>query len=617
MPTVPLYPTGGRVAPEARGPVYQSDRGASIDAFGGTGDGMQRASQKLESFSNTLAAIAQDDNEREAKKLDIEIAKRRDRLLWGDGTEQNPGFLSVKGENALSAAGATQQALQKVREEVLGSTKNPKVRQLAEAMSAQQIEAGLNLINRHITDQRLEANKTVSEARMQTAISSAVKDWNNPAAMRAAGEVINGEMTSRKRAEGWDDEVLKQKLDEARGHLVGSVVKQAIAADNVEAAQKILDANEASLPAAARVELYTLLRDQSVTKQGQALADQAFAKFGSDSTKALAWMQSVATGKTRDNGWEHYQNFVSSANAQVERARAAIHFTQSQEDRNDPVSGRAATNASLLYERKVREANNLRLETERQQNAAATAGRDEWTTAAMKNGGIIDFQAVADDPRLATKPEYKVEIERFATQLAKGEPPAAVSARTMADLFQRINLPDGDPNKITDLGPVTRAVGDGKLSSAHFTFLEKAITDARTPEGSRLGQRTAEFFKDIQSQFTKTNLFANDALGDLAFGQYKEYVRDELEKARKAGKDPFALLRRDTPESLANPGVISLFQAPADRQLDAKLDSMSRQGGEQFGKLPVVTTDSLDDPVYKRLPSKAEFMLNGKKYTKP
>lgn len=687
MAQVPLYPVGGRVAPEARGPVYQSDRGASLDAFGSTGEGMRAASQKLGQFSdeigNTALRIIQEDNDREAKRLDIDLSRRLREINYGDGTEENPGYLSLRGEAAIKSSADVRKAVEAARNDVLNSTKNLKVRQMVDQLSAQRVEGELGTVDRHLGEQRRAFDQTLSEARIQEAASDAAANWNDPTVMARSMRVTNGEILSMAQKNGWSDEIAKAKLAEARSIVIGSAVKQAIAADNVEAAQKILDTNEAGLPAAARIELYTLLRNQSVEKQGQALGDTLWQKFGNDVNGALKHLQEVATGKVRDAAWSQWQKIVDASQSKVERDRAKTRFEQEQQDRNNPVTGKAvseywalwnrgisvseatrtaetreedsaakasrdawtkrilggeqidpaelakdeqlnkhpewrsellrlseaqadradptlgiaARRAQAEYERKKQENEATRLAAEREQTRVATEARDEWTSQAMTNNGLVDLRALANDPRLASKPEWRAELQRFAAQVAKEDAPAAVSRQEMVGLFERINLPEGDPRKVVDIQPLVQSVAAGKLGKSDYEFLKKALTDSLSPEGSRLGVELKQFLDGYKGQITRsTSLLGPDPNGDRNFYLYSLMVHDKVNEFKKAGKDPRELFNPTSKEFLGAPGILLQYQPTMQQRMQTTLEQMNRTGGG--GALPSATTAPTD---YKTL----------------
>ncbi len=614
---VPLYPAGGTVEPQSRGPVYQNTGGAAtLDAFGGgNAAAFEAGAQKLQAFANSISATAiqeaQDDIARQAKQLDIEATRRLRELNYGDGTEANPGFLSTRGEGTLNGAKDTRAAVAKIRDEVLDSNPNPRVRQLAENIVSQRAESELLTVDRHVTEQRRDFNNTVAQARIKEAASNAAANWNDPKAMEQALKTANGEILDLQRLNGWSDEVAKQKLSEARGVIVEAAVRQAVATENVETAQSILNANEKMLPAAARIELYTLLRDQSASKQGQALGDTLWARFGNDTKGALEYLQSVASGKTRDSAWQHWRQIADAANSKIQADRAALNWDREEARRVDPVVGEEAMKAWTTYQRNKIIDETDRANQERADRAVATAARDEWVQKIMVPGNApIDMRELASDERLAKHPEWRAELVNFAASAAKDEASATVSRRTWTDLMARIHLPDGDPNKITDLQPVIKEMAAGFLNRSDFASLQTAVKEAASPEGGRLGIEMKRFLDGVKARITNTFMGDIDKLGEYNFYLFQQYVQERVNEMRKEKKDPYLLFRPSAPEFLGNPGVLAQYmRTMADQQKNLFEGINRKDGGEALGVMPRMKENDPESRLtYERLPKGARYI---------
>jgi hypothetical protein len=75
----------------------------------------------------------------------------------------------------------------------------------------------------------------------------------------------------------------------------------------------------------------------------------------------------------------------------------------------------------------------------------------------------------------------------------------------MLDLFGRIHAPDGDPRKITDEAVLNDAYIKKQLGFEDFTRLRKEVSDARTPEGEKLGKRRNDSITGVAAQIDKSN----------------------------------------------------------------------------------------------------------------
>jgi hypothetical protein len=610
---VPTYPVGGSVEPAARGPVYQSSNGAAtLDAFGSNGAGMDALSRRLDRVSDQATTeglrVIQEENERQAKQLDLEASKRLRELNYGDGTDQNPGFLSRKGEDALNNAKDTRDAVAKIRNDVLGMTQNPRVRQLAQDIIDRRAESELVRVDSHISEQRKAFAATVSEARIEQARSDAAASWNDPEVLKRSLGIAAGEIISMKDQRGWSDEVAAQKLSEARGAIISSTVKQAIASDNVQQAQQILDANEKGLPAAARVELYTALRNASVDKQGQAIADTMWAKFGGNATAAYEYLKGVASGKVRDEAWSQWEKVSNAARTQVTRAREDANYKREEEKRNDPVIGDAAQRAWTEYSRTHQQQEAERNTRDREERTVAVGARDEWVRAILAGNGAPDLKAMSEDVRLDKYPEWKAELRNFAVAATREEPPAAVSRRAWTDLAARINLPYGDPNKITDMQPIIREAGS--LTKADRDDLFKMVQDGADPDKGRLGQSMKVFTDRVKARITGTIAGDIDKRGEADFYEFEQYVLKRVRDLQAEKKDPFVLFNPSSPEYLGAPGVLAGFQRSLQDQSRNIQEDLGKGGlgGNLSGGLPRVTRDAAGVATFNKLKSGQRFM---------
>jgi hypothetical protein len=77
--------------------------------------------------------------------------------------------------------------------------------------------------------------------------------------------------------------------------------------------------------------------------------------------------------------------------------------------------------------------------------------------------------------------------------------------RTEHDLFQRIPAKPDDPRKIIDTQPIYDEFLKGRITPETRRDLVKELTDARSPEGSKLSEVKEEFLKYRMSSITQSN----------------------------------------------------------------------------------------------------------------
>lgn len=121
----------------------------------------------------------------------------------------------------------------------------------------------------------------------------------------------------------------------------------------------------------------------------------------------------------------------------------------------------------------------------------------------------------------------------------------------MWQMFSRIALPDGDPRKLTDLGPINQMAINGRLEPQHFKFLRDEFINARTDEGVKLAD-TRKAFLEMWKPSIDTSIIGQkiDQSGSIRFGEFQMFVKREEERMRKEGKNPQDLYDDQSPDYL-------------------------------------------------------------------
>lgn len=156
----------------------------------------------------------------------------------------------------------------------------------------------------------------------------------------------------------------------------------------------------------------------------------------------------------------------------------------------------------------------------------------------------------------------------------KPDTDAAVSKYHTNELFARIYAPDDDPNKITDLTPINQAMIDGKLSRTDFNWLRGEVVNNRTVDGSRISDRLKEFYASVTPQIDTSVLGKLDTAGKIKMGEYRAFVRDQLNFARQNKQDVTKLLTPGNPEYLGRPEVLRQFQPSLQQRQQQFIQNM-------------------------------------------
>lgn len=227
-------------------PVYQSAAGATPEAFGAIqARGLQRLGDQASRVGDRIAELAArqliENNEREAKRLDVEYSRRLRTIAFGDGTPDNPGYYNTRGENALSALGSVQEQIAKARDELLSSTTNPRVREMFGMASEIRQENQLEGIFRYASKQRELANDAVSEARIAEARDDAATAWADPKLLAQSEALVRSEVMDMAERNGWADEVVASKMEAEVTAVYAAAIQNAALAD-VGSARQLFEA---------------------------------------------------------------------------------------------------------------------------------------------------------------------------------------------------------------------------------------------------------------------------------------------------------------------------------------------------------------------------------------
>jgi hypothetical protein len=184
------------------------------------------------------------------------------------------------------------------------------------------------------------------------------------------------------------------------------------------------------------------------------------------------------------------------------------------------------------------------------------------TSAAIANAPLMTAETGPIKGGLTA--ETKQTLIGLAERENRPDPLKGVSERNSIDLFRRIHLPDGDPQKITDTQPIDQARIDGKLTRPDMDALRKEVTDVRTAEGERLSTRKSDFIKGFEHQIDKSNplLGKIDESGGEQLYKFKSDIEDKIREYQQAKKDPFLLFKPGTPDYLGKPENIEQYKVP-------------------------------------------------------
>jgi hypothetical protein len=116
-------------------------------------------------------------------------------------------------------------------------------------------------------------------------------------------------------------------------------------------------------------------------------------------------------------------------------------------------------------------------------------------------------------------------------------------------LFQKIHLPDGDPNKITDENDLNQYFGKGVNMEA-LNQLRGEFQGKHTMQGEIETTMEKQLMKTAEAKLTKSNpmLGIKDPDGEENLARFTMYYQQKKQEFRKAGKSISGLLNPDSPD---------------------------------------------------------------------
>jgi len=270
-------PTIGAVKNIPLQDVYQTSTG--IEAAAATqgqaalsfGKGLGQAGDAT--FNIALRNKVEDD-ERNAKELDVDFNSRRRTILYGDGTDANPGYYSLKGAAAVEAHPEVMQRLQKERDAVSASAKSDHSRRMFDKSSFTKSDHDFETMGAFQSRARVEANLTASVARQQSAVDDAVLAPYDPVVVATSTSIIRNEVFSQAKSQGWKPETTQTELKKAMTVMYSGMVKGALNRSDVPGAVAILAAHKDKMIPAVAAELDHLLKNPKLLAQTQDAVDK-------------------------------------------------------------------------------------------------------------------------------------------------------------------------------------------------------------------------------------------------------------------------------------------------------------------------------------------------------
>lgn len=232
--------------------------------------------------------------------------------------------------------------------------------------------------------------------------------------------------------------------------------------------------------------------------------------------------------------------------------------------------------------------NAKRIEANRQDVVAAQAIADKNETTENNwiskiNGSGLSAQEVIKDPTMT--PDKKNQYLRMidtATRNQMKDDPDVVSS-----LWDRMHLPDGSPQKISDPSTLNQYVGNG-LSLSTLQKYRLEMSGTKTPDGKIEQQVKTNFLKTVETQLTKPNAMGlKDPEGLKQYQGFLTQFLPEYQKQRAAGKTASQLLSPSSPDYMGK--MADAFYRTPQQIMQSTADQMRSNPQGALAPSPTAT----------------------------
>jgi hypothetical protein len=218
----------------------------------------------------------------------------------------------------------------------------------------------------------------------------------------------------------------------------------------------------------------------------------------------------------------------------------------------------------------------------------------------------MTVQSIALDDRLTNSAKERM-IAAAGRVLGADQKADKTYGSAFMNIYQRIHLPDGSPEKITDPSSLYALVGqkDG-LTIQGVDKLVGEINARKTPEGVAESEMKKQFLKNAKTQISAADdgLHIPDPKGELLYLKWLAEALPTYEAGKKAGKTPAQLLNPDSPDYVGK--SIGTFIRPRDQWYNDVVSDQPASAAAASETPPIKTLSDLVAAYHAGRVSKAQ-----------
>lgn len=399
--------TGGTtVAPNSGGVAYQSASGATPEAFGATSarqtiqaaDQLGRAADRI---GEVAIDVQQEDNKRQVKDADTQFRQGLLTLQYGDGTDENPGYFGLKGQNAVDKFQEYQDQITKLRQQAGSLLSNDRQKQDFNNVADQHVQATSERMLRYNTEQRRSSQLATSEARQGIAVSEAAANYNDPQALAGALATVRGEALSQAQISGAGPEVTMALVRKAETQVLSATILTAVEKDPV-LAERLLRENAGRMDPAAALSVRKVVDKQFLEVKSQEVADFYYAQIKSGKMneeqareairKEYSGDAETAAIKELDGRVRDMYSFEANIRARESAERVRKNEMEA-EVRRQQADARRAESERIAYEARTLSEGRRLLADLRREGKDQEAIRRQEATLARQESALADRRA--------------------------------------------------------------------------------------------------------------------------------------------------------------------------------------------------------------------------------
>lgn len=184
-----------------------------------------------------------------------------------------------------------------------------------------------------------------------------------------------------------------------------------------------------------------------------------------------------------------------------------------------------------------------------------------------------DFLAKMAKGKLSTKDILNSNLEpfgsgskqQFMNMIEESTKGASIKMdpSTFTNLFQRIHLPDGDPNKLINENELNQFLNKG-LTLENINQLRGEMQGKNTQAGDVESRMKNQLMEIAKQKLSKTNLAIGrkDPDGELQYAKFLQHFQEQYDSGRKSGKSAISLLSPESPDYLGK-SISTFTKTPA------------------------------------------------------